>query len=138
VGTRSKTLVLATVGGLAGDITFRAAQRTGHPAATSAVCLVAAALTYRLADPGAEHGPERTRELLAVGATAVTGIASSLVPPRARHRVLAAGWLSHAVFDMVHHRNSGSLLPRWYPALCAGFDVAVAARHQQSALSESR
>jgi hypothetical protein len=41
-------------------------------------------------------------------------------------RVLAAGWASHAVFDAVHHGGHDSLIPDWYPAVCAGYDLAVA------------
>lgn len=44
---------------------------------------------------------------------------------RAR-QVAAWGWLAHAAFDLVHEPGDGSLLPDWYPAVCAGFDVGVA------------
>jgi hypothetical protein len=46
--------------------------------------------------------------------------------PRVR-RAAAAGWLAHAGFDLLHDRGSGSLLPDWYPAACAGYDAAYAA-----------
>jgi hypothetical protein len=124
----SRTLSLVTAGGVAGAVTHRALQRTDHPAAMSAMCLVGAAVTYRLSDLGAESGPERNRELAAVAATVAAGLASALLPPRVGRQLLAAGWASHAVFDALHHRNSGSNLPDWYPAVCAGFDAAVAAQ----------
>jgi hypothetical protein len=122
----TQTLLIAAAGGLAGALTHRAAQRSGRPVAASAVLLVGAAVTYRFTDPGAAPGPERTRELTAVGATMATGVASALVPSRTGQRILAAGWLAHAVFDAVHHRNDTSHLPGWYPAFCAGFDTVVA------------
>ena len=42
-------------------------------------------------------------------------------------RLLAAGWLAHAVFDNAHRAGPGGRLPSWYAALCAGYDVAFAA-----------
>lgn len=44
--------------------------------------------------------------------------------PRAT-RLLAAGWASHALFDAAHGHDDGSRLPRWYPAFCAGYDLAL-------------
>jgi len=89
---------------------------------------VTAALAYPLAELGAARGPERNRELTAVGVTVALGLASALMPPSARRNVLAAGWLSHAVFDFAHHHTITSRLPAWYPAFCAGFDAVVASR----------
>ena len=71
--------------------------------------------------------------MAAVGATLALGVASAAVPRGTGRRLLAVGWLSHAAFDAVHHRNSSSLLPDSYPALCAGFDVAVAGMLMQDA-----
>jgi hypothetical protein len=54
--------------------------------------------------------------------------ASVLATRRARPlatRLLAAGWASHALFDVAHGHDEGSRLPRWYPALCAGYDLVV-------------
>ena len=94
----------------------------------SAASLVVAAATYRVADLRAAAGPERRRELSAVGVTAAVGLASAGVPRETRYKLLAAGWLSHAFFDAAHHRSSTSQLPGWYPAVCAGFDAVVAAQ----------
>ena len=120
-------LLLVAAGGVAGAASYRIAQRTPHLAAMSGLSLVGAAAIYRLADPRGRHGPARTREAAGVGATALVGLTSLFTPPRVSRRILAAGWLAHAGFDAVHHRNSSSHLPDWYPAVCAGFDVAVAA-----------
>lgn len=45
-----------------------------------------------------------------------------------RRAILAAGWALHVGWDLVfpaHH--SGNLVPTWYPVLCVGFDLAIAA-----------
>jgi hypothetical protein len=126
VGQTARPLLLIAAGGLAGAVSHRVVQRTAHPVVVSGLSLVAAAVTYPLTDPRGQHGPARQRELAGVGATVLVGVASLLAPRRARHRILATGWVAHAAFDAVHHRNSSSQLPDWYPAVCAGFDVAVA------------
>ena len=56
------------------------------------------------------------------------GTASVLAARRPRplaNRLLAAGWASHALFDAVHGHDDDSRLPRWYPAVCAGYDLVV-------------
>src|SRR4051794_26071657 len=58
------------------------------------------------------------------------GTASVLAARRPRpraNRLLAAGWASHALFDAAHGHDESSRLPRWYPALCAGYDLVVCA-----------
>lgn len=126
MAVHGKPLILVPAGALAGALTHQAVQRVSRPEALSAAFLVVAAATYLAADPRGAEGAARRREAAAVGATVVTGLASALVSRRAARRVLAAGWLSHAAFDAVHHRNDSSHLPSWYPAVCAGFDLAVA------------
>jgi hypothetical protein len=37
-------------------------------------------------------------------------------------RLLAAGWASHALFDAAHGDDER---PRWYPVVCAGYDVVI-------------
>lgn len=124
----ARPLFWVAAGGAAGAVSHALAQRTAHPAAMSGLSLVTAAAIYRLADPRGMRGPVRDRELAGVGATTLIGLASLLAPHRAGRRILAAGWLAHAGFDAVHHRNDSSRLPGWYPAMCAGFDVVVAAK----------
>ena len=56
------------------------------------------------------------------------GTASLLAARRPRpraNRLLAAGWASHALFDAAHGHDETSRLPRWYPALCAGYDLVI-------------
>jgi hypothetical protein len=50
-------------------------------------------------------------------------------PERSARALLGVAWICHAVFDLVFgHGSSTWRLPRWYPALFAGFDVAHGAR----------
>ena len=42
--------------------------------------------------------------------------------------LLGAGWLAHVTWDARHHRGRGPARVRpWYPPLCIGYDVALAA-----------
>ena len=64
------------------------------------------------------------------GAAAIGGVIAGAAlgarGPRPRaNRLLAAGWASHALFDAVHGHDESSRLPRWYPAVCAGYDLVV-------------
>jgi hypothetical protein len=128
VKATSTSLGVAALGALGGAVTNQVLKRSPAPVPLSATFLVTAALAYPLADLGAARGPERNRERAAVAVTIAIGLAGTLMPPRLRRNVLAAGWLSHAAFDVVHHRTSSSRLPEWYPAFCAGFDAVVAGR----------
>lgn len=65
----------------------------------------------------------QTAAVLAFGALAV--IAAALDPDAARY-LLAAGWLAHAGWDVVHHRV-GRVVPRWYAEWCFVLDVVFAA-----------
>ena len=124
----ARALTWGLAGAAAGAVTHRVVQQAPNPAAMSAALLVTAALAYPVTDLGAAGGPARRRELISVGAAVALGLASALLPHRSRRRLLAAGWLAHAGFDAAHHRNESSVLPGWYPPLCAGFDAVVAAR----------
>ena len=59
------------------------------------------------------------------GVTAVAVAACRQLPPTGT-RIAAAGWASHALFDLAHRHSEGSRLPDWYPAVCAGYDLVVA------------
>jgi len=86
-----------------------------------AIGLLVAALVYAAA--AALHAPDLLpREWLGVaffGAVAFVGLY--------RPSLLSIGWALHAAWDLAFpaHR-SGALLPAWYPALCIGFDLALA------------
>jgi hypothetical protein len=67
-------------------------------------------------------------ELATLGATsAVAGTALGAAPASGR-RLVAVGWAAHALFDGLQGTSPDSRLPAWYPALCAGYDLAFAAR----------
>lgn len=42
--------------------------------------------------------------------------------------LVAGGWFAHAGFDAAFTPHRASRIPSWYPAMCAGYDVALAAR----------
>jgi hypothetical protein len=101
-------------------------QRTApqHRTPGAALGLVGAALIYPVARRG-RFGD--AAEKLVLGAATVT----SLMAHPDRRRLVAAGWLAHALFDAQFAPGSASRIPRWYPAMCAGYDVALAARLAQ-------
>lgn len=104
-------------------------SRTG----ISALILVGAAVIYPLADrtPTRMAGPG---ELGAVVATLGVAIGAATLKDRSARALVAAGWCLHALFDQ-RHSSSTSRLPSWYPALCAGFDVAMATQLRRPATS---
>jgi hypothetical protein len=64
----------------------------------------------------------QTAAVLGFGAVAIAAVA---VDPAAARYVLAAGWLAHAAWDVVHHR-AGRVVPRWYAETCMVADVLLA------------
>lgn len=94
------------------------------PAASAG--LVTAALVYPAFRRRPHRGLAARVEWLAVGATLGTGAATARLAPEERQRAVAAAWASHALFDLLHRRGPKSRIPGWYPALCAGYDLALA------------
>lgn len=41
--------------------------------------------------------------------------------------VVAAGWLLHVGWDVMHHLVEVRFVPAWYPDVCIAFDVVIAA-----------
>ena len=86
--------------------------------------LIVFALLYLLFAAIAGGGPLLLAEapyLLLFGATAVLGFRTSLW-------IVVAGLFGHGLFDAVHGAlvaNPG--VPAWWPAFCAGYDIAAAA-----------
>ena len=72
-------------------------------------------------------------ELLGVAGYGAASLIAARRPRPWATRLLAAGWASHALFDAVHGHDDGSRLPRWYPALCAGYDLVVCGHLARSA-----
>lgn len=64
----------------------------------------------------------QTTAVLAFGAVAIASVVAS---PDAGRYVLAAGWLAHAGWDLVHHRLD-RVVPRWYAEACLACDVTMA------------
>jgi hypothetical protein len=89
--------------------------------------LAIAAAIYPLARSGWEPDDAVYRELAALGAFGALSVAGARAAGPAGSRLLAAGWLAHAVFDAAHDTGDDSRIPSWYPAVCAGYDVAMAA-----------
>ena len=117
----------AAVGAVAADVTDVWLRRGRFHTPRSAAILVGAALVYPLAGgPGRADRDVVRRESTSVAAALAVALAAVALPDRAARPVVAAGWILHAVFDQVHAVSAGSRLPRWYPALCAGYDAAMA------------
>jgi hypothetical protein len=59
-----------------------------------------------------------------LGFTALAAIAVQRDSPG----LLGAGWLAHTAWDALHYRGRGPTRVRsWYPPLCIGYDMALAA-----------
>lgn len=68
----------------------------------------------------------RTEKAVLIAAGAV--VAAAVAMPARRARLLAAGWIAHAGFDALFMPHDESRIPSWYPAVCAGYDLALGAR----------
>lgn len=103
-------------------------QRGPSRARLAAVILVGAAAVYPVAGrSGASSRHARRREVSVVIGTVALGVAAEALPDRVARTVVAAGYALHALFDMTHAESAETRLPAWYPAFCAGYDVAMAA-----------
>ncbi len=65
----------------------------------------------------------QTAAVLGFGAVALAAVALDHETGRF---VLAAGWLGHAAWDLVHH-HADRVVPRWYAETCMVIDLSVAA-----------
>jgi hypothetical protein len=103
----------------------------------SAAILVAAAAIYPLARLGRTGPPEGSRrEWVALGTAVGVFVVGRSSSDRVSFPLTAVAWVGHAVFDRVHERGEASLLPGWYPALCAGYDLGMAAMLCRAALDK--
>jgi hypothetical protein len=68
----------------------------------------------------------RGEKAVLISAGAVVAAAAAL--PARRAQLLAAGWIAHAGFDALFTPHRESRIPSWYPAVCAGYDLALGAR----------
>jgi hypothetical protein len=95
---------------------------------TSAWSVLLAAVIYLTW--GTARGDLGDRRLLTAQTAAVLGfgavaMAAVAVAPGTARYVLAAGWLAHATWDVVHHRI-GRVVPRWYAETCLAADLTIA------------
>jgi hypothetical protein len=131
----ARSIAGALVGAGLGELTVRAARTVPaeqHVALYAAGLAIVAAI-YPAARRRWRFDRSSGGELLGVvGYGAASMLAARRPRPQAT-RLLAAGWASHAVFDVVHGHDDGSRLPRWYPALCAGYDLVVCAHLARAA-----
>jgi hypothetical protein len=122
--------VSAAIGALAGIGTDLLAEN-GPPKRRAMILaggLVAAAAIYPLARRKRSMGAPLAREIAGLVASGAILSAAARATPKQARNVVAAGWAAHAAFDLVHDSGSDSLIPSWYPAMCAGYDLAVAGR----------
>jgi hypothetical protein len=121
----AKDVASAAVGAAAALGADRAAARLNRRTEIAAAGLLTAAAIY----PAARRrsfGDGREKAVLVAAAAVVT---AALTQPGLRGRwLLAAGWLAHAGFDAKFAPHADSRIPSWYPAMCAGYDAALAAR----------
>jgi hypothetical protein len=115
----------AALGHGAGEVTRRLGPR--QAVIGGAVGLVVAAAIYPAARRSFQTGGV-LGEVAVVVATTGLGLAASRLDSAAGRRLVAAGWASHVLFDTLQGSSEDSRLPAFYPALCAGYDVAYAAR----------
>jgi hypothetical protein len=92
----------------------------------AATGLVAAAAVYPISHRRAIIDWPEAVALVTAGGVALNAVTR----PGGRSRLLlGVGWTVHALFDAAADHSSATYrLPRWYPALCAGFDIVYGAR----------
>ena len=123
---------MSTAGAVAGagfaELAARGTHRlpAEHQVALSAAGLAVAAVIYPAARRRWQLDRRSVGELLGVVGYGTASMIAVRRPRPLANRLLAAGWASHALFDAAHGHDEGSRLPRWYPALCAGYDLVLA------------
>jgi hypothetical protein len=118
----------AVVGMVAAIGPIRSIRRSSvEDTALAGAGLVSAAAIYPLARSRWAADGAVARELGGLAATGLLSVAAARRTGSTGAWLLAAGWLSHAAFDVYHEAGPHSRLPAWYPAACAGFDIGMAA-----------
>ena len=118
------------IGGMAGVLAGGAMRRQGRRGDVlgSGMGLLAAAAIYPLARRTVAGGGLGLELGTAAASIALTGVAARHHDSTTARRLIAGGWAAHAAFDLLRGPSPDSRLPRTYPALCAGFDLALALR----------
>ena len=128
---RGRDIVSASVGISAALAVDHVIDRRlpGKRVMLQAAGLTAAAVIYPAARRRRTASLAMLRELSALaGFGALSSAAARNPDTAAAAKWLAAGWTAHAAFDFAHDGGEHSLIPAWYPALCAGYDLATAAK----------
>ncbi len=124
--TSAAVLNGAVLGALAAEPVRRLGGRRG--VVSAGLGLVTAAVIYPAARR--DHAPSAAMAIEAgvVVATTALAIVAAGKSPATGRRLLALGWAAHALFDFGQGPSADSRLPDWYAPVCAGYDVAFAAR----------
>lgn len=117
-------LIEVLLGVAVAGIFILVARRTRYETLLLAAGLVVAALVYvAFSFRPAGHG----WHLLEVAGVALFGLLAVLGVKVSRG-FLAAGWLLHVGWDVFLHAGPvPDFVPAWYPGVCVGFDLLVAA-----------
>lgn len=123
---KMRDVLAGVLGGGAALAVDRAVDRAMPTArtASAATGLLTAAAIYPLARRRGFGSLGEKVVLLAAGSL----VAAAAARPEHRTQLIAVGWLAHAGFDAAFsHDPAASRIPSWYPAMCAGYDVALGA-----------
>lgn len=128
-GSRGADAAAVGVGAVAGLVVGASFRRGFRPGATNSagIGLIVAAAIYPASRRSSRTGGLTAEAAALAAAAGVTGLAATRESAAAR-RLLAGGWVAHTLYDVLQGPSPDSRLPRWYPALCVGFDVALAAQ----------
>jgi hypothetical protein len=121
-----RNVVAGVTGAGAAIAVDRAVARTMPTARTesAAAGLLTAAAIYPLARRRGFGDLGEKVVLFAAGGV----VAAAGALPKHRTRLIAAGWIAHATFDAAFRTDArASRIPSWYPAMCAGYDIALGA-----------
>ena len=126
----TSNLVSAAIGAAAGVGTDLVAARRPPRQRVLVLAggLISAAAIYPLARRRRPLGVPLLRELAGVAAAGAVASTAARTTTRRGRTLVAAGWAAHVAFDALHDGGDDSLIPDWYPAMCAGYDLAVAGR----------
>jgi hypothetical protein len=121
------TLIQLFIGALACLAFILVARRAGfrRERAIYAAALACAALIY--VGFAAAGGASMSWVVIALGGLALFSLIA-LLGVRVSLWALALGWAAHAAWDVLLHKTSNvGFVPEWYPFVCIGFDLLLAA-----------
>lgn len=124
---RRADLIAGAVGLAAAFAADRAAGRLfpEHRERIHGLGLLGAAAIYPAAHRWGHEGGGASYELAGLAGFGAVGLHGWRRGARAAP-VVAAGWATHMLFDARFGHGPATRLPAWYPAMCAGYDLAIA------------